>query len=139
MDIFTFKKKIEIITKFNLNTFEIYKVQGKEYVPMKSDAYLIEDDFLKGEKKMYLFQIPPYVFGKKIDFFDRTYSKLIGDMDKFFLEEEKYEGNDLYKEYNKKQKKAKTDDDLKGNYSNPIILAIPLCYIVSPPSYSVVK
>ena len=118
MDIFTFKKKIEIITKFNLNTFEIYKVQGKEYVPMKSDAYLIEDDFLKGEKKMYLFQIPPYVFGKKNDFFDRTYSKLIGDMDKFFLEEEKYEGNDLFKEYNKKEKKAKTDDDLNLSKKN---------------------
>ena len=120
MDIFTFKKKIEIITKFNLNTFEIYKVQGKEYVPMKSDAYLIEDNFLKGEKKMYLFQIPPYVFGKKIDFFDRIYSKLIGDMDKFFLEEEKYEGNDLFKEYNKKQKKAKTDDDLNLSKKNSI-------------------
>ena len=118
MDIFTFKKKIEIITKFNLNTFEIYKVQGNEYLPMKSNAYLIEDDFLKGEKKMFLFQIPPYAFGKKLDFFDRTYSKLIGDMDNFFLEEEKYEGNDLYKEYNKKEKKARTDDDLNLNKKN---------------------
>ena len=42
MDVFTFKKKIEIITKFNLNTFEIYKIQGTEYVPMKSDVYLME-------------------------------------------------------------------------------------------------
>ena len=33
-------------------------------------------------------------------------------MDSFFLEEEKYEGNDLYKEYNKKEHKAKTEDDL---------------------------
>ena len=62
MDVFTFKKKIEIITKFNLNTFEIYKTQG----------------------------------------------------------------NDLYKEYNKKEKKAKTDDDLKlskGNTSSMLIEA----------------
>jgi hypothetical protein len=116
-DVFTFKKKIEIITKFNLNTFEIYKIQGNEYTPMKSDMYLMEE-FLKGEKKIYLIQIPPYVFGKKLDYFDIFYSRLIGDMDSFFLEEEKYEGNDLYKEYNKKAKKAKTDDDLKLNKEN---------------------
>ena len=114
MDVFTFKKKIEIITKFNLNTFEIYKTQGNEYVPMTNDIYLMED-FLKGEKKIFLFQIPPYVFGKKLDFFDKNYMRLISDMDSFFLAEEKYEGNDLYKEYNKKQKKAKTDDDLELN------------------------
>ena len=117
MDVFTFKKKIEIITKFNLNTFEIYKIQGTEYVPMKSDVYLMED-FLKGEKKIYLFQIPPYVFGKKLDFFDKTYMKLISDMDSLFLEEEKYEGNDLYSIYNKKEKKSKTDDDLGLNKGN---------------------
>ena len=117
MDVFTFKKKIETVTKFNLNTFEIYKTQGNEYLPMKDDVYLLED-FLKGEKRIYLFQIPPYVFGKKLDFFDKTYTKLIYDMDSFFLEEEKYEGNDLYAEYNKKQKKAKTDDDLKLNNNN---------------------
>ena len=111
MDVFTFKKKIEIITKFNLNTFEIYKQQGNEYLPMKPDMYLMEE-FLKGEKKLFLFQIPPYVFGKKLNHFDRIYSKLISDMDSFFLEEEKYEGNDLYKEYNKKEHKAKTEDDL---------------------------
>ena len=116
-DVFTFKKKIEIITKFNLNTFEIYKIQGNEYTPMKSDMYLMEE-FLKGEKKIYLIQIPPYVFGKKLDYFDIFYSRLIGDMDSFFLEEEKYEGNDLYKEYNKKAKKAKTDDDLKLSKEN---------------------
>ena len=112
MDVFTFKKKIETITKFNLNTFEIYKTQGNEYLPMKDDIYLMED-FLKGEKKIYLVQIPPYVFGKKLDFFDKNYMRLISDMDSFFLEEEKYEGNDLYKEYNKEQKKAKTDEDLE--------------------------
>ena len=125
-DIFTFKKKIEIITKFNLNTFEIYKIQGNEYVPLKNDVYLMEE-FLKGEKKIYLFQIPPYVFGKKLDFFDKTYMKLISDMDSFFLEEEKYEGNDLYKEYNKKEKKAKTEDDLdlkKNNRKNKIEMEI---------------
>ena len=71
------------------------------------------EDFLKGEKKIFLVQIPPYVFGKKLDFFDKNYMRLISDMDSFFLEEEKYEGNDLYKEYNKKQKKAKTDEDLE--------------------------
>ena len=58
-DVFTFKKKIEIITKFNLNTFELYKIQGNEYVPMKSDMYLMED-FLKGEKKIYLVQRPAH-------------------------------------------------------------------------------
>jgi hypothetical protein len=116
-DVFTFKKKIEIITKFNLNTFELYKIQGNEYVPMKSDMYLMED-FLKGEKKIYLVQIPPYVFGKKLDYFDKIYSHLIGDMDSFFLEEEKYEGNDLYKIYGKKEKKARTDDDLKLSKGN---------------------
>ena len=100
------KKKIEIITKFNLNTFEIYKIQGNEYVPMNNDVYLM-NDFLKREKKIYLFQNPPYVFGKKLDFFDTNYLRLITDMDSFFLSEEKYEGNDLYKEYNKKQKKSK--------------------------------
>jgi hypothetical protein len=98
MDVFTFKKKIEIITKFNLNTFEIYKTQGNEYVPMTNDVFLMED-FLKGEKKIFLVQIPPYVFGKKLDFFDKNYMRLISDMDSFFLEEEKYEGNDLYKIY----------------------------------------
>ena len=116
-DIFTFKKKIEIITKYNLNTFELYKIQGNEYVPLKSDMYLMED-FLKGEKKIYLVQIPPYVFGKKLDHFDKIYSRLIGDMDSFFLEEEKYEGNDLYKIYDKKEKKARTDDDLKLSKTN---------------------
>ena len=124
-DVFTFKKKIETITRFNLNTFEIYKIQGNEYTPMKSDMYLMED-FLKGEKRLYLIQIPPYVFGKKLDCFDAIHSRLLGDMDSFFLEEEKYEGNDLYKEYNKKEKKAKTDDDLKlskGNTSSMLIEA----------------
>ena len=84
---------------------------------MKSDMYLMED-FLKGEKKIYLVQIPPYVFGKKLDYFDKIYSHLIGDMDSFFLEEEKYEGNDLYKIYGKKEKKARTDDDLKLSKGN---------------------
>ena len=124
-DVFTFKKKIETITRFNLNTFEIYKIQGNEYTPMKSDMYLMED-FLKGEKRLHLIQIPPYVFGKKLDCFDAIHSRLLGDMDSFFLEEEKYEGNDLYKEYNKKEKKAKTDDDLKlskGNTSSMLIEA----------------
>ena len=116
-DVFTFKKKIEIITKFNLNTFEIYKIQGNEYTPMKSDMYLMED-FLKGEKKIYLIQIPPYVFGEKLDYFDIYYSRLMGDMDSFFLEEEKYEGNDLYQIYNKQSKKARTDDDLKLSKEN---------------------
>ena len=92
-DVFTFKKKIETITRFNLNTFEIYKIQGNEYTPMKSDMYLMED-FLKGEKRLHLIQIPPYVFGKKLDCFDAIHSRLLGDMDSFFLEEEKYEGKD---------------------------------------------
>ena len=114
-DVFTFKKKIEIITKFNMNSFEIYKIQGNEYLPMKPDMIMMEE-FLKGEKKLILVQIPPYVFGKKNNYFDGVYQKLVSDMDKYFLEEEKYEGNDMdkiYKEYNyKKENKFKTDDDL---------------------------
>ena len=63
-----------------------------------------------------LLQIPPYVFGKKNNYFDAVYQKLVSDMDKYFLEEEKYEGNDMdkiYKEYvYTKENKSKTDDDL---------------------------
>jgi len=70
---------------------------------------------LKGENKIYLFQIPPYVFCKSTDYFDKVYDDLITDHDKLYLEEEKYEGNNLYEEYNKKEKKCKTDDDLDEN------------------------
>ena len=118
MDINEFKKKIEIITGFNKNTFEIYKMQSTEFVPIKPNIVLLED-FLKGEKKLYLFQIPPYVFGKSSDYFDKAYECLNNDHDKLYLEEEKYEGNDLYKEYNKKEKKCKTDDDLHLGNINP--------------------
>ena len=111
MNINEFKNKIEKITGFNKNSFEIYKMQSTEFVPIKPNIILLED-FLKGEKKLYLFQIPPYVFGKSSDYFDKVYEELNNDHDKLYLEEEKYEGNDLYKEYNKKQKKCRTDDDL---------------------------
>ena len=118
MDIYEFKKKIEAITGFNKNTFEIYKMQSTEFVPVKPNIVLLED-FLKGEKKIYLFQIPPYVFGKSSDYFDKVYEDLNNDHDKLFLEEEKYEGNDLYKEYSKKEKKSRTEDDLHLGNSNP--------------------
>ena len=111
MNIFEFKKKIEAITGFNKNSFEIYKMQSTEFMAVKPNILLLED-FLKGENKIFLFQIPPYVFDKPLDYFDKVYEELNNDHDKFFLEEEKYEGNDLYKEYNKKEKKNKTDDDL---------------------------
>ena len=117
MDIFTFKQKIEVITGFNKNTFEIYKNQSGEFCSVKPNIYLLED-FLKGETKIFLFQIPPYVFNKPLDYFDRIYDNLNNNNDKLFLEEEKYEGNDLYKEYNKKQKKCRTDDDIERN-ANP--------------------
>ena len=114
-DVFTFKKKVETLTKFNMNSFEIYKIQGTEYLPMKPDMLMMEE-FLRGEKRLILVQIPPYVFGKKNNYFDAVYQKLVSDMDKYFLEEEKYEGNDMdkiYKEYvYTKENKSKTDDDL---------------------------
>ena len=111
MDIFEFKKKIEAISGLNKNTFEIYKKQSSEYTPIKPDIYILED-FLKGENQIFLFQLPPYVFSKPLDFFDKQITKLCYNPDKLFLEEEKYEGNDLYKEYNMKGKKSKTDDDI---------------------------
>ena len=110
MDIFSFKKKIEALTGFNKNSFEIYKMQGSEFVPIKPNIIIL-DEFLNGDKSVYLHQIPPYVFDKPLDYFDKTYNKLNSDHDKYFLEEEKYEGNDLYDEYNKVEKKSKTDDD----------------------------
>ena len=102
MDIFTFKQKIEKITGFNKNSFEIYKNQGGEFRPVKPNIYLLEE-FLKGETNVYLFQIPPYVFDKPLDYFDNAYDNLMNNSDKLFLEEEKYEGNNLYKEYNRKK------------------------------------
>ena len=104
MEIENFKKKIEIITGFNSNTFEIYKVQNNEYVGVKNDIKIL-DDFLKGEKRIFLMQIPPYVFGKKLNFFDKKYEKLNANMDTFFLEEEKYEGNNIYEIYDDNKKK----------------------------------
>ena len=130
MDISTFKKKIEIITGFNQNSFEIYKMQDKELICISPDIVLLEE-FLKGDKKLFLFQIPPYVFGKPSDYFDKEYEELNNNFDKLYLEEEKYEGNDLYKKYNEKKQnknqrqknkkrknkkyKNKTDDDLPNN------------------------
>ena len=114
MDIFSFKKKVETITGFNKNSFEIYKMQSTEFVPIKPNIILLEE-FLKGENKIFLFQIPPYVFGKPLDYFDKVYEELKDNPDKLYLEEEKYEGNDLYIEYNKKEKKSKTTDDLNNN------------------------
>jgi hypothetical protein len=85
MEVMTFKKKIEIITGFAQNTFEIYKLKNNEYIPINNDVKTLEE-FLKGENRIYLFQIPPYVFGKDNDFFDKVYEKLNRDMDKYFLE-----------------------------------------------------
>ena len=114
MDVFSFKKKVETITGFNENSFEIYKMQSTEFLPIKPEIYLLEE-FLKGENKLFLFQIPPYVFEKPLDYFDKAYDELKDNPDKLYLEEEKYEGNDLYSEYNKKEKKSKTTDDLENN------------------------
>ena len=33
-------------------------------------------------KQLYLFQIPPYVFDKPLDYFDKAYEKLNSDHDK---------------------------------------------------------
>ena len=112
MDVITFKRKIEIITGFAHNTFEIYKLKNNEYIPINNDINILEE-FLKGENRIYLFQIPPYVFGKDNDFFDKVYEKLNRDMDKYFLEEEKYEGNDLYKEYTENTKEEKIEEEKK--------------------------
>ena len=109
MDIFSFKKKIEVVTGFNKNSFEIYKMQSREFMCIKPDIIML-DDFLKGENKIFLFQIPPYVFGKPLNYFDKVYEKLNCDHDKFFLEEEKYEGNDLYNIYNRREEKSETDN-----------------------------
>ena len=112
MDLFTFKQKIEKITGFHKNSFDIYKMQGNEFIGVKPNMYML-DDFLKGEKQLYLFQIPPYVFDKPLDYFDKAYEKLNSDHDKLYLEEEKYEGNDIYEIYNKEQNKV--DDNMEEN------------------------
>ena len=122
MEVSSFKKKIEAITGFNENTFEIYKLQEKEFIYINPDIVLLED-FLKDDNKLFLFQIPPYVFNKPSDYFDKEYEELNSDFDKLYLKEEKYEGNDLYEKYNekkkikkkknKKNKKFKTDDDIE--------------------------
>ena len=109
-DILTLKKKVETITGFSHNSFEIYKLKNNEYIYIKDDVNIV-GDALKGEKRIYLFQIPPYVFGKPLDYFDKVYEKLIRNMDKFFLEEEKYEGNDLYSLYNESEKKQEDNNE----------------------------
>ena len=118
-DINTFKKKIEIITGFFSNSFDIYKMRENKFIHMKSDITLLED-FLKGETRIYLFQIPPYVFGKELNFFDKIYEKLNSNMDKLYLEEEKYEGNDLYEEYNKKKENKEKKEDKEKRKDNEI-------------------
>ena len=112
MDIFTFKQKIEKITGFHKNSFEIYKMQGNEFICVKPTMYML-DEFLKGEKQVYLFQIPPYVFDKPLDYFDKAYEQLNNNNDRLYLEEEKYEGNDLYEIYNKE--KNKNGDNMEDN------------------------
>ena len=104
IDIFNFKQKIEFMTGFNKNSFEIYKSQGPEFVTIKPDIINL-NDFLKGENKIYLFQIPPYVFGKPIEYFDLVYENVVNNPDSIYLKEEKYEGTDLYPIY------EKSDDD----------------------------
>ena len=119
INILDFRSKIEIITGFYKNSFELYKVQDNEFIHMKSDVNLL-NDFLKKDTRVYLIQIPPYVFGKENNFFDKIYEKLNKDMDSFFLKEEKYEGNDLYDEYNKnkKQEENKNNDITEENNIN---------------------
>ena len=116
LDVSSFKKKIEATTGFQEDSYEIYKMQDKELICIKPDIIILEE-FLKEEKDLYLFQIPPYVFGKPLDYFDNAYNELNFDHDKYYLEEEKYEGNDLYSIYNKE---AKTDDDINNNNPNRI-------------------
>ena len=93
MDIFSFKKIIEIMTGFNKNSFELYKMHDSEFLPIKSNIVLLED-FLQEDTKLFLFQIPPYVFDKPSDYFDKVYIDLNNDHDKFYIEEEKLEGQD---------------------------------------------
>ena len=116
LDVSSFKKKIEATTGFHKDSYEIYKILDKELVCIKPDIIILEE-FLKEEKDLYLFQIPPYVFDKPLDYFDNAYNELCLDHDKYYIEEEKYEGNDLNAIYNKK---AKTDDDINNNNPNKI-------------------
>ena len=117
--IIDFKNKIEKVTGFYKNSFDIYKLQDNEFIHMKSDINLLEE-FLNKDTRIYLIQIPPYVFGKENNYFDKIYTKLNRDMDSFYLQEEKYEGNDLYEEYNKDKKKEENNE--KGvNEENNII------------------
>ena len=121
IDVLTFKKKIEIVTGYSHNSFEIYKLKNNEYIPIKDDVNNLED-FLKGENRIYLFQIPPYVFGKANDFFDKIHEKLVENMDKLYLEEEKFEGNDLYKDYDDNNKEEKKEEEKKEEEKNDEIL-----------------
>ena len=117
--IIDFKNKIEKVTGFYKNSFDIYKLQDNEFIHMKSDINLLEE-FLNKDTRIYLIQIPPYVFGKENNYFDKIYTKLNRDMDSFYLQEEKYEGNDLYEEYNKDKRKEENNE--KGvNEENNII------------------
>ena len=116
LDVSSFKKKIEATTGFHKDSYEIYKILDKELVCIKPNIIILEE-FLKEEKDLYLFQIPPYVFGKPLDYFDNAYNELCLGHDKYYIEEEKYEGNDLNAIYNQK---AKTDDDINNNNPNKI-------------------
>ena len=117
MNIIDFRSKIEIVTGFYKNSFDIYKLQDNEFIHMKSDINLL-NDFLKKDTRVYLIQIPPYVFGKENNYFDNIYEKLNRDMDSFYLQEEKYEGNDLYEEYNKDKKKEEKNVNEENNKIN---------------------
>jgi len=75
---------------------------------------------------LYLLQIPPYVFGKPIDYFDKIYAKFNSDHDKYYLEEEKYEGNDLYEIYKSKtSENADTmehaNNNMETNYNSMVV------------------
>ena len=111
-----FFEKIEIMTGFNYKTFDIYKIEDNELIPLTSNITKI-DDFLNRDKTLYLYQIPPYVFEKPLDYFDSVFNKLINNPDKLYLEEERYDGNDLYNEYNgieEKENKQKKNEENKG-------------------------
>ena len=110
IDIISFKKKVEIITGFCYNTFELYKIKDEEFFGLNKDINKLKD-FLEKDKIIYLIQIPPYVFGKENNYFDKIYHKLNNNNDILFLEEEKYEGNDIYNLYNKKSEKKEEKEE----------------------------
>jgi ubiquitin carboxyl-terminal hydrolase 4/11/15 len=127
IDIITFKKKVEIITGFCYNTFELYKIKDEEFFGLNKDINKLKD-FLEKDKIIYLIQIPPYVFGKENNYFDKIYHKLNSNNDILFLEEEKYEGNDIYNLYNKKSEKKSEKEEKEEKKEEENINKIDIVY-----------